>query len=62
MGVRKEELIFNNQKFPQDLLWGGASADFQYEGGFNEGGRGLSTQDFVTNGTKDYATINNLYF
>lgn len=53
MGVRKEELMFNNQKFPQDLLWGGASADFQYEGGFNEGGRGLSTQDFVTNGTKD---------
>lgn len=36
--------------FPQDLLWGSASADFQYEGGFGEGGRGLLTQDFLTNG------------
>lgn len=38
-------------KFPQDLLWGGASADFQYEGGFNEGKRGLITHDFVTDGS-----------
>lgn len=38
-------------KFPEDLLWGGASADFQYEGGFNEGGRGMITSDFVTDGS-----------
>ena len=38
-------------KFPEDLLWGSASADFQYEGGFNEGGRGLLTCDFVTDGS-----------
>lgn len=38
-------------KFPQDLLWGGASADFQYEGGFNEGNRGVLTHDFVTDGS-----------
>lgn len=37
-------------KFPEDLLWGSASADFQYEGGFGEDGRGLLTQDFVTDG------------
>lgn len=38
-------------KFPEDLLWGGASADFQYEGGFGEGGRGLLTSDYVTDGS-----------
>ena len=40
-------------KFPQDILWGGASADFQYEGGFGEGGRGLLTCDFVTDGSRE---------
>ncbi len=38
-------------KFPEDLLWGSASSDFQYEGGFQEGGRGLITHDFVTDGS-----------
>lgn len=37
-------------KFPDSFLWGGASADFQCEGGFHEGGRGLVTADFVTSG------------
>ena len=37
-------------RFPEDLLWGSASADFQYEGGFGEDGRGVITQDFVTDG------------
>lgn len=37
-------------KFPKGFLWGGATADFQYEGGFNKGGRGICTQDFVTTG------------
>ena len=41
------------KKFPECMLWGGASADFQYEGGFNEGGRGLLTCDFVTDGSRD---------
>ncbi|MCF0148295.1 MAG: glycoside hydrolase family 1 protein [Clostridium sp.] len=27
------------------MLWGGATAASQYEGGFNEGGKGLDTQD-----------------
>lgn len=40
-------------KFPETFLWGGATADFQYEGGFNEGGRGLITHDFVTDGAVD---------
>ncbi len=40
-------------RFPEDLLWGSASADFQYEGGFGEDGRGVITQDFVTDGSVD---------
>ena len=38
-------------RFPEDLLWGGASADFQYEGGLKEGSRGLITHDVVTDGS-----------
>lgn len=30
----------NMKQLPEGFLWGGATADFQYEGGFNEGGRG----------------------
>lgn len=26
------------KQLPEGFLWGGATADFQYEGGFNEGG------------------------
>lgn len=40
-------------KMPEDFLWGGASADFQYEGGFNEGGRGLLSHDFETDGSME---------
>ena len=29
----------------RNLLWGGATAASQYEGGWNEGGKGLDTQD-----------------
>ena len=37
--------------FPEHFLWGGATAATQYEGGYNEGGRGLSTNDFLTGGS-----------
>ena len=37
-------------RFPEGFLWGGATADFQYEGGFNEDGRGMITHDIVTSG------------
>ncbi|MBE6123357.1 MAG: glycosyl hydrolase family protein [Erysipelotrichaceae bacterium] len=37
-------------KFPGDFLWGGATAANQYEGGYAEGGKGLSTSDVMTNG------------
>lgn len=31
--------------FPQDFLWGGATAASQVEGGWNQGGKGLDTQE-----------------
>ncbi|MCF0111876.1 MAG: glycoside hydrolase family 1 protein, partial [Erysipelotrichaceae bacterium] len=33
--------------FPKGFLWGGATSASQYEGGYNEGGRGKSHLDFV---------------
>lgn len=33
--------------FPEGFLWGGATASNQCEGGYNLGGKGLSTLDFV---------------
>ncbi len=37
--------------FKEDFLWGGATAANQYEGGWQEGGKGLSSDDVTTNGT-----------
>ncbi|MCR4943057.1 MAG: 6-phospho-beta-glucosidase [Clostridium sp.] len=45
----------NNIKFPKDFLWGGATAANQFEGGFREGGKGLSTADVMTGGTHTQA-------
>lgn len=33
------------QHFPKDFLWGGATAANQFEGGWDEGGKGLSVPD-----------------
>lgn len=38
-------------KLSKSFLWGGATSSFQVEGGYQEGGRGLSTHDFETNGS-----------
>ena len=38
---------------PEEFLWGGATAANQYEGGFDQGGRGLSTLDIVTSGSQE---------
>ena len=32
-------------RMPENFLWGGATAANQYEGGWNEGGKGLSIAD-----------------
>lgn len=36
--------------FPKDFLWGGATAACQCEGGYLEGGKGLTTADVITGG------------
>ena len=38
--------------FPKNFLWGGATAANQYEGGWQEGGKGPSSDDCLTGGTK----------
>lgn len=38
---------------PKNFLWGGAAAANQYEGGYNEGGKGLSVTDCFTAGEKN---------
>lgn len=37
-------------KFPENFLWGGATAANQCEGAFDQGGRGLSTVDLIPMG------------
>lgn len=44
-------------QFPSGFLIGGATADFQFEGGYQEGNRGLSTHDFETDGSKDHPRV-----
>lgn len=38
--------------FPTDFFWGGATAANQFEGGWDEGGKGPSTADFLTMGSR----------
>jgi 6-phospho-beta-glucosidase len=33
--------------FPENFLWGGATSSAQFEGGYKEGGRGLSHMDYI---------------
>ena len=33
--------------FPKDFIWGASTAANQYEGGYDEGGKGLSVQDVL---------------
>lgn len=37
--------------FPENFYWGGATAANQFEGGWNEGGRGPALTDMTTSGT-----------
>ena len=43
--------------FPKDFLWGGATAANQYEGGYNEDGRGLANVDLAPHGKDRYPII-----
>lgn len=44
---------------PKDFYWGGASAANQYEGGYNEGGKGLNAIDVLTNGSATERNLEN---
>lgn len=39
--------------FPEDFLWGGATAANQYEGGFDQGNKGDCISDHITGGSKE---------
>ncbi len=43
--------------FPENFLWGTAGCAGQNEGGYLEGGRGLSTMDVMTLGSKSVKRI-----
>ena len=44
------------KRFPDGFLWGGATAANQFEGAYNEDGKGLSTQDVAPKGIKGSIT------
>lgn len=49
-----------NKGLPKDFLWGGAVAAHQLEGGWKEGGKGISVADVMTVGSpKSYRKITN---
>lgn len=45
------------QAFPEGFLWGGATAANQFEGAYNEGGRGLANVDVVPIGKDRFPII-----
>jgi hypothetical protein len=56
----RKRLIENKMKrrickmpLSNDFLWGGAVAANQFEGGWNEGGKGISVIDVMTGGTHE---------
>jgi 6-phospho-beta-glucosidase len=47
----KEKQRMSKSGFPENFLWGGATAANQYEGGYLSGGKELSTLDAITGGS-----------
>ena len=44
-----------SRKLPDGFLWGGATAANQLEGGYLEGGKGLTSVDLIPHGAQRYA-------
>ena len=47
----------DSQALPKGFLWRGAVAAHQLEGGYREGGKGLSIADFYTLGDQNQPTL-----
>ena len=45
------------KQFPENFLWGGATAANQFEGGWNEGGKGVSVADVAALKTLRISTM-----
>lgn len=45
------------KEFPKGFLWGGATAANQLEGGWQEGGKGVSTADICTGGSRSASKL-----
>ena len=43
--------------FPEEFLWGGATAANQCEGGYDEGGRGLANVDVIPHGSERWRVV-----
>lgn len=50
-----------NTSFPEGFLWGGATAANQFEGGFEEGGKGFSSADFAKHDEDKQKNLMNLF-
>ena len=48
--------------FPEDFLWGGATAANQFEGGWNEDGRGMTLSDISTVEEKIFPDLLPMFF
>ena len=53
MTAATNERTLATPEFPEGFLWGGATAANQYEGGWDQGGRGPSVEDHITSGTHE---------
>lgn len=51
MNIKEEKIMnFEEKRFPEGFLWGGATAANQLEGSYLEGGKGLNTPDVLPGG------------
>lgn len=53
----RQGVVDSREGFPEGFLWGGATAANQAEGGWNEGGRGMSHTDLLPQGSDRFAVM-----